>query len=92
MEIGETRPRFWLLVAALADRAVVTIGGLMLAIAASNVGVDQKAAVETANEIQAETDEKLEAEVEGLEAEMEDLAAQVAKLEKKSEKAQPAAP
>jgi chromosome segregation ATPase len=160
MEIRETRPWFWILVAAL---AVVAIGGLVLAIAASNESVDQKAvadeateqikgevsglneAVEAADEIQAESDEsaaadrkrikravekataqgeaeldklkkrvrtvegeseslvtadkKLERSVTGLsksdeslEAEVEELGSQVAKLERKSEKAQPAAP
>jgi chromosome segregation ATPase len=77
MEIRETRPWFWVLVAAL---AVVAIGGLVLAIAAGNEGVDQKAAVdeateqiqgevaglneavEAANEIQAETDESAAAD------------------------------
>ena len=40
MEIREMRPWFWILVAAL---AVVAIGGLVLAISASNESVDQKA-------------------------------------------------
>lgn len=77
MEIREMRPWFWILVAAL---AIVAIGGLVLAIAASNEGVDQKAAVdeateqiqgevtglneavESANEIQAESDESAAAD------------------------------
>ncbi len=47
MEMREMRPWFWILVAAL---AIVAIGGLVLAIAASNEGVDQKAAVDEATE------------------------------------------
>jgi chromosome segregation ATPase len=47
MEIREMRPWFWILVAAL---AIVAIGGLVLAISASNEGVDQKAAVDEATE------------------------------------------
>jgi chromosome segregation ATPase len=47
MEIREARPWFWILVAAL---AIVAIAGLVLAIAASNEGVDQKAAVDEATE------------------------------------------
>lgn len=77
MEIREMRPWFWILVAAL---AIVAIGGLVLAIAANNESVDQKAAVdeateqiqgevtglneavESANEIQAESDESAAAD------------------------------
>jgi uncharacterized protein YoxC len=47
MEIREMRPWFWILVAAL---AIVAIGGLVLAIAANNESVDQKAAVDEATE------------------------------------------
>jgi chromosome segregation ATPase len=77
MEIREMRPWFWILVAAI---AIVAIGGLVLAIAANNESVDQKAAVdeateqiqgevtglneavESANELQAESDESAAAD------------------------------
>ena len=69
------RPWFWVLVAAL---AIVAIGGLVLAIAASNEGVDQKAAVDEATEqIQGEVtglDEAVEAANE-IQAESEESAA-----------------
>jgi chromosome segregation ATPase len=90
MEIRDTRPWFWILVAAL---AVVAIGGLVLAIAASNEGVDQKAvvdeateqikgevsglneAVEAANEIQAENDESAAADRKRIRREVETASA-----------------
>jgi chromosome segregation ATPase len=91
MEIRETRPWFWILVAAL---AIVAIGGLVLAIAASNEGVDQKAAVdeateqiqgevsglnetvEAANEVQAETDESAASDRKRIKRDVETATAQ----------------
>jgi chromosome segregation ATPase len=90
MEISETRPWFWILVAAL---AVVAIGGLVLAISASNESVDQKAlvneateqikgevsgldeAVQAANQIQAESDESAAADRKRINRDVEKAAA-----------------
>jgi chromosome segregation ATPase len=98
MEIRETRPWFWILVAAL---AIVAIGGLVIAISASNESVDQKAvvdeateqikgevsgldeAVEAANEIQAESEESAAADRKRIKRDVEKAVGQgEAELEK----------
>ncbi|MBS1886472.1 MAG: hypothetical protein JSU06_04710 [Actinobacteria bacterium] len=91
MEIRETRPWFWVLVAAL---AVVSIGALGVAISASNETVDQKAiaeeasdhvmakvaglgqAVEAAEKLQAEGKEQSEANHQQVQKEVEEAVAE----------------
>ena len=91
MKIRDTRPWFWILLAAL---ALVAIGALTIAISASNETVDQKKiaeeasdhvvakvaglgqAVEAADELQAEGKERSEADRKQIQKDVEDAVAE----------------